>query len=258
MPDTLDAQAIEARLAVGPEPASASVVASCDSTNTTLLASTARGPAVLVADFQSQGRGRRGRRWRAAPGSALMLSVRRLSTRPLRDLPGLSLAIGVAARRALAALGVPGVALKWPNDLLAGDRKLGGILVETRLSGGAVAVVAGIGVNWHDAPDGGLRRPATCVSRLVPQAPSRTQGAVAIAREVLDALAAFDAGGLEPFRAEWETSHAYAGRRLKVRLGDGRTVTGIAEGLGADGSLRLATRRGMREVLSGTIVSAAA
>lgn len=258
MLDTLDAQAIEALLAVGPEPASASVIASCDSTNSRLLASDARGPAVLVADFQSQGRGRRGRRWRASPGSALMLSVRRLSSRPLRDLPGLSLAIGVAARRALAALDVPGVALKWPNDLLAGESKLGGILVETRLAGGAVAVVAGIGVNWHDAPEGGLRRPATCVARLGSHAPSRTQGAVAIAREVLGALAAFDADGLEPFRTEWETSHAYAGRRLKVRLGDGRTVTGIAEGLGSDGSLRLATRRGVREVVSGTIVSAAA
>lgn len=253
MSDALDAHAIETQLA------DARVVAACDSTSTQLLASRADGPEVLVADHQTHGRGRLGRRWQAAPGDALMLSVRRRSSRPLRDLPGLSLAIGVAVRRALGALGVSGIALKWPNDLLAGEAKLGGILVETRASGDAVAVVAGIGINWHAAPEGGgLRRAATCVARLVPRPPSRTEGAVAVARAALEALATFDAHGLAPFRAEWEAAHAHAGRRLRVRLGDGRTLTGLAAGLGADGSLRLATRRGLREVSSGTVTPAAA
>jgi len=256
MTDPLDPQAIAAALAGVAE---VRVVDACASTNAALLGADAPGPMLMLAEHQTHGRGRRGRRWHSAPGTGLLMSLRRVSRRPLRDLPGLSLAAGVASVRALRMLGLDRVSLKWPNDLLVDGAKLGGILVETRMQGDAVAVVAGIGINWHDAPDApSLRRKAVCVSRLSGPAPARTAGAIAIARELLAALAAFDDHGLDAFRGEWEAAHAHAGYRMRVRLGDGRVVSGTAEGLGADGSLRLRTRGGFREVLSGTIVSAQA
>ncbi len=259
MTDRLDPQAIAAALA-GPDGAvEVRVVDACASTNAALLGVDAPGPVLMIADHQTRGRGRRGRRWHSAPGTGLLMSLRRVSRRPLRDLPGLSLAAGVAAVRALRTLGLDRVALKWPNDLLVDGAKLGGILVETRIQGDAVAIVAGIGINWHDAPDApSLRRKAVCVSRMAAPVPARTAGAIAIARELLAALAEFDARGLEAFRGEWEAAHAHAGFRMRIRLGDGRMVSGTADGIGTDGSLRLRTRGGLREVLSGTVVSARA
>jgi BirA family biotin operon repressor/biotin-[acetyl-CoA-carboxylase] ligase len=91
----------------------------CGSTNSVLLAEKdfAR-PVLLVAALQTAGRGRRGRRWHAAPGAALTFSLALRVRRPLRELPALSLVAGVAVARALRACGITRAALKWPNDLL--------------------------------------------------------------------------------------------------------------------------------------------
>ncbi len=249
--DKLDPPAIAAALA----PLEVRVVPACASTNAELLAGEAGAPALLIADHQSRGRGRRGRRWYSAPGDGLLLSLGHRVGRPLRELPGLSLAAGVAALRALRGLGLAQVELKWPNDLLAGGAKLGGILVETRVRDGAAWAVIGIGINWHAAPGGSrLRRDAVCVAQLVNEVPSRTSGAHAVATELLRALREFDTLGLDAFRAEWEAAHAHAGQRVRVRLSDGRVVSGTADGIGADGSLRLRTRRGVRDIHTGTLL----
>lgn len=251
MPDALDPLALAAALA----PLEVRVVPACASTNAELLAGDTDAPALLMTDHQTRGRGRRGRRWHSAPGTSLLLSLRHRVGRPLRELPGLSLAAGVAALRALRGLGLAQVELKWPNDLLAGGAKLGGILAETRSRDGAAWAVIGIGINWHAAPEGTkLRRDATCVAQLVDEVPSRTSGAHAVATELLRALREFDALGLDAFRAEWEAAHAHAGQRVRVRLGDGRVVSGTADGIGADGSLRLRTRRGLRDIHTGTLL----
>jgi len=253
--DPLDAAAIAAGL-TGTALA-VRVAGSCPSTNAALLADEDADGVLLAAEHQTRGRGRRGHRWHDAPGAALLLSLRCRVARPLRELPGLSLVAGVAALRALRSLGLRGVQLKWPNDILAGDAKLGGILVESRSRSAASVAVVGIGINWHASPEGkSLRRAATCVADLAPRAPSRNAGAAAIARELVGALREFESRGLDAFRPDWEAAHAHAGRRVRVRLGDGRVVSGTAGGLGADGSLRLATRAGERAIVSGTILPA--
>src|SRR5687767_15853605 len=109
------------------------VVERCTSTND--LALKAQSPVLLAAEEQTAGRGRRGRRWHSAPGAGLTFSLGRRIRRPARELAALSLVAGVAAARALRALGVRQAALKWPNDLLVDGAKLGGILVETRSQG---------------------------------------------------------------------------------------------------------------------------
>src|SRR5688572_22940645 len=148
------------------------MVQRCGSTNTVLLEERDPGeqPVVLIAREQTAGRGRRGRRWRSAGADAsLTFSLRRSVTRPLRELGALSLVAGVAATRALRALGVSRAALKWPNDLMVEGAKLGGILVETRPAGRATRAVIGIGINLRDGAGltARLRRRVASLDMLV-------------------------------------------------------------------------------------------
>ena len=238
------------------------VVNRCTSTNALLMAEKSDHPVLLAAEEQTSGRGQRGRRWRSAPGAGATFSIlRRMHCAP-RKLAGLSLAVGVATARALHRLGATDVALKWPNDLLAGagqaQAKLGGILIETRIQGRAIAVVVGIGINCRPVGALGaqLRRGLTSLDDLVQPSLARNAVIGAVAREVLCALDDFETAGLPAFAAAWRSLHAHEGRRLRVRLAGGRTLSGIAAGLAPGGALRLQTRHGMREVSSGRIMAA--
>lgn len=220
----------------------------CGSTNAVLLAEGKPG-VLLAADEQTAGRGRRGRRWYSAPGAGVTFS---LSVRIAKPVAGLSLVAGVGAARALRALGVSRVALKWPNDLVVDGAKLGGILVETR---GKLAVI-GIGVNCRRdaALEARLRRPLASLDQFITV--DRERIIHKVGTSLLEALATFETQGLEPLRIEWERMHAHAGERLRVRLANGRVVTGLARGLDRDGGLQLETRAGLRAVQSGRVLSA--
>ncbi len=232
------------------------VVERCASTNDLLLRERIGGkPVLLAAEEQTAGRGRRGRRWHSVPGAGITFSLGRRVHRPARELPALSLVAGVAVARALHALGVGAVRLKWPNDLVVDGAKLGGILVETR---GAGHAVIGIGLNHRRTPglEAKVRRRLAFIEELAPV--SRNRVIQAIGAALMEALGRFDARGLDALRADWEAMDAHAGQRLRVRLADGRTLSGIAAGLGEDGALRIHTRRGIRAVASGRVVSARA
>jgi BirA family biotin operon repressor/biotin-[acetyl-CoA-carboxylase] ligase len=231
------------------------VLGRCTSTNEVLL-SAGTADVLLAAEEQTAGRGRRGRRWRSNPGKAVTFSIAKLVGRPLHELGALSLATGVGAARALHALGASEVALKWPNDLVLGRAKLGGILVQTRSQGHGVLAVIGIGINCrHDAALATrLRRPVAALESLITV--ERNRLIQALARSVLQALALFEAHGLEPLRAEWERMHAHAGARVRVRLVDGRVITGIARGLESNGALRLQTGARVRALSGASVVSA--
>jgi len=227
------------------------MVQRCGSTNEVLLME-ARPDVLLAAEEQTAGRGRRGRRWYSPPGAGITFSLSALIRRPARELAGLSLVAGVGAARALRALGVAQAALKWPNDLVVEGAKLGGILVETR---GNFAVI-GLGINCRRDPalEARLKRPLAALDQYV--AVDRNQLIERVAQSLLEALAMFQAHGLEPLRAAWERMDAHAGKRLRVRLADGRVLTGLARGLDGDGGLRLQTRSGVRAVRSGRVLSA--
>jgi BirA family biotin operon repressor/biotin-[acetyl-CoA-carboxylase] ligase len=236
------------------------VVERCTSTNDLLLKE--NNTVLLAAEEQTAGRGRRGRRWHSAPGAGLTFSLGRRIRRPARELAALSLVAGVAAARALRALGVRQAALKWPNDLVVDGAKLGGILVEARTAGGSrnrgSYAVIGLGINCRRTRGlaAKLGRAVAFVGDFV--AVSRTEILQGTASALLAALDAFEAGGLQALRAEWEAMDAHAGQRLRVRLADGRVMTGTAGGLAEDGALRLVTRNGVRAVRSGRVVSARA
>ena len=162
---------------------------------------------IVVADHQSAGRGRLDRRWEAAPGTALLVSF------VLERDPLLSLAAGVAAAQACGA----SVRLKWPNDLLAGERKLGGILVEVT----GHRAICGIGINLTSAPEGAamLDQPRD---------------------EVLDRLRAameeWVAAPPDRILTRWRELSATLGRRVRIDVGS-KSTEGLAEDIGPNGEL---------------------
>jgi BirA family biotin operon repressor/biotin-[acetyl-CoA-carboxylase] ligase len=231
------------------------IVERCASTNSVLLSSPSSAPVLLAAEEQTAGRGQRGRRWESAAGSDVTFSLSCSVRRPARELGSLSLVAGVAAARALRALGVAAASVKWPNDLVVAGAKLGGILVETRAESGGTRAVFGIGINCLRRPglERRLRRPVAALDQFI--RPSRNAVIASIARALLGALERFEAEGFGAARAEWEAMDAHAGQRLRVRLADGRSISGIGGGLAADGALLLLTRKGKEAIHSGRIVS---
>jgi BirA family biotin operon repressor/biotin-[acetyl-CoA-carboxylase] ligase len=201
-----------------------------------------------LAEFQTAGRGRRGRRWLAPFGSGLCLSV----NWSFRDAPAalgaLSLAAGVAVLRALARHGVAGAGLKWPNDIVHEGRKLGGILIDLRgEAAGPAYVVVGVGLN--------MRLPARTVEALtadgVEVVDIAALGATLVGELAL-ALEEFDARGFAAFAEEWRGADALAGRPVRVLQGE-RLQEGVARGVDGDGALLLEAGGARRRVLSGEV-----
>ena len=260
--DDLDPAAVSACLALEGEMLRVEVLDACASTNSLLLARAHEpGALLLIADQQSAGRGRRGRRWVTRSGAALAFSLRWRFALPAHALRGLSLAVGVALARALHALGAPEVGLKWPNDLVStgpnAGAKLGGILIETHAVGDGVAAIIGVGLNCRVVPDleGRLRRRIVALEELLQPLPRRDALAGRLAAELVRSLRAFECAGLAAFTAEWESLHALRGRRLRVSTGGGRVLSGIADGLAADGGLRLRTAGGVHTIYNGSIAT---
>src|SRR5438105_7132283 len=231
------------------------VLERCSSTNALLL-DERRSDVLLAAEEQTAGRGRRGRRWYSAPGNGVTFSLSSTLRQPLRELAGLSLVAGVAVARALRAMGVRQAALKWPNDVVVAEAKLGGILVETRGHAREILAVIGVGINCRRdaALERRLRRPLASLDQFI--AVDRNAVLEHVATSLAATLEVFERHGLEPLRREWQTMDAHAGARLRVRLADGRVVSGVARGLDAEGGLRLQTRSGVRAVRSGQVLLA--
>jgi len=234
------------------------VLDTCPSTNSYLLehASALRLPCLVAAKEQTAGRGRRGRRWHSARGAGVAFSIGRVMRRPARELAGISLVAGVAVAKALRDLGASQARLKWPNDVVAGGAKLGGILVETRRQSADWLAVVGIGINCrHDERlERRLTRAVTALDRLI-AVPDESRLIGAIAARLLRGLDEFEERGLEPARRDWQSGAAASEPFACVRLPDGRVCSGVASGLAEDGGLRLRTRRGMRVVHSGTVLA---
>jgi BirA family biotin operon repressor/biotin-[acetyl-CoA-carboxylase] ligase len=219
-----------------------------DSTNTLLLGRP--GPPsgfadAALAELQNAGRGRQGRRWISPFGASLALSLGWTFRDAERVESTLSLAVGVAVCRALGRIGARGIGLKWPNDVWFEDRKLGGVLVETRTGGGTAQVVVGVGLNLHLSEES-RRQIGTLVGILglaaldtvCPSPPSRNALAAALLTELLSMLPLFERHGFAAFRDEWRSLDALRGRPVRVLLAQD-TVEGIACGVDEDGGLLL-------------------
>ncbi|KAF1023552.1 MAG: Bifunctional ligase/repressor BirA [Paracidovorax wautersii] len=218
---------------------SVEILPEVDSSNSELLRRARAGrtePTLLLAEYQSAGRGRQGKSWDSRrgvqPGATLMFSLG-LPYQPA-DWSGLSLAVGLAVAQALH----PAIHIKWPNDLWVDGRKLVGILIETTSlpgrsgPGAARYAVVGIGINIVRRDDTGLSVPPACVQELLPDldAPAVLGRVVP---PLVQTLRRFEAEGFEPFRAGFTQRDLLLGRT--IRLSDGREGLGV--GIGADGGL---------------------
>ena len=196
---------------------------------------------VLLAEYQSAGKGRRGRTWMAPPGGAICLSLSWTFPAVSQDLGALGLVIGVCAVRALQALGLEGVELKWPNDLLHAGCKLGGILIELRAeAAGPACVVIGLGLN---VAVGETLLQQIGATGLVPTdlrhaglGAARNAVVAALLTAIVQGLGEFERGGLKPFLAEWRDADALRGRPINVIASAGMTK-GLARGIDAHGAL---------------------
>jgi BirA family biotin operon repressor/biotin-[acetyl-CoA-carboxylase] ligase len=264
---TLDESAVRALLdaTVIPDLEKLEVFGQIDSTNTYLRDSLApdRGAfRVALADHQTAGRGRNENRWVSAPGRSLCLSVAHTFRRTPANLSALTLALGVGAVEVLAGIGVPGVMLKWPNDLLVGDAKLGGILAETQLQRRQEAVVvAGIGLNVElpdriDEVDSAWALRAVDLRSLMPDPPSRETLAVAMILGWRRTFLEYQSGGFERFMHRFGAMDWLEGKSVVVAAAEGR-VTGVAAGVSGSGALLVETRDGTMPIVSGTILSVA-
>jgi len=261
--EPLDAAKIRERLGrdVRDHVASVAAVWSTTSTNTVLLERAYPGNGsseVLLAEYQSAGRGRRGRAWLAPPGGAICLSLSWTFREVPPDLGALGLVIGVCVLRALRALGVSGARLKWPNDLLIGERKLGGVLIELRAeSAGPACVVIGVGLNvalgalllQRIAQTG---TEATDLASAAPGTISRNAAAAAVISESVRGLIAFERHGLKPFIEEWRAADALRGRPVSVAAAEG-VARGLARGIDVHGALMVETPQGVKRFISGDV-----
>jgi BirA family biotin operon repressor/biotin-[acetyl-CoA-carboxylase] ligase len=241
--DPLEAEAILAALPAGVagEIAGLHLADETASTQADALAAgvPGRGCAVFLADRQSAGQGRRGRRWISPPGAAIACSVSRRFQREAPAMAGLSLAVGVALAEALHELGLGALRLKWPNDLVVEGRKLGGILVNLRAEREACSAVIGFGLNVRLPADAAaaIDQP-WCELAAFLDPPPRNEVVAALLARLLPALEAFDAQGLEPFLPRWQALDALVGQTVQLVEGDTH-VFGLCLGVAADGALRL-------------------
>lgn len=214
------------------------VVNSTNDTARLLAERGAPGGTVVLAEEQTEGRGRRGRHWVSPFGKSLLLSiVLRPDSAPC--MGAIPLRVGIAIIRAVSASTGIGSVIKWPNDILLGGRKLAGVLCEgTVVAGRPPCVVAGIGINVSQHPGEWpqeLEGVATSLSIATGRACPRSEVVGPLVRQVL-ALAGCHAGPLEPeLLQEFSRYDALFGRRVSV---DDQPI-GTAEGIEADGALRV-------------------
>jgi BirA family biotin operon repressor/biotin-[acetyl-CoA-carboxylase] ligase len=239
------------------------VVWSVDSTNTVLLSRSSPpdgSTEVMLAEYQTAGRGRRGKPWVAPPGGSICLSFNWNFRDAPADLGSLGLVIGVCELRALRALGVTHAKLKWPNDLLVEDKKLGGILIELRAeSDGPAYVVVGIGLNvalgaalLEQIAETGIAPTDLVTAGL--ERPSRNAVAAAILEACLQGLLEFEHDGLRPFLDDWRDADALRGRMVNVRGATGDVARGLARGVDLHGALLVETvDEGLRKFVSGEV-----
>ncbi len=236
------------------------VLAQATSSNTMLLQRAASGApsgAVLTVELQTAGRGRMGRTWHSGLGNALTFSLLWRFDCGLNALSGLSLAVGVAIVRALNKSGAQGVQLKWPNDILTEQGKLAGVLIEAQGDVlGPSAVVIGIGLNYSLPSSLSAQKIEQAVSALdevCVEMPSRNQLLANLLKELASVLSEFSQSGFTGLRVEWEQHHAHQNKSIRLRMPDGKVISGIAHGVSEQGELCLETAQGMRRFNSGEV-----
>jgi len=222
-------------------------VASTNTAAAALAQENAPHGTVVVAETQTAGRGRLGRHWHSPSGKNLCCSIL-LRLLPAREqqplwLSWIPLTAALAVRRAVQVLTNLKPSVKWPNDILIGNRKLGGILCESSGVGTAHAsVIVGIGLNVNVRRDEfpeELREIATSLAIEARHPCDRTALLAALLAELETRCESFLAGAHEDILKEYMLRCSTVSQRVRIELAHGEQMDGVAESIQADGSLRV-------------------
>lgn len=210
----------------------------------------------VIANLQTNGRGRRGREWQASLGASLTFSLLWRFQCGAAALSGLSLAVGVALIRALHDVGASAAQLKWPNDILVNQKKLAGILIELQgdMEGPSTAVI-GVGINLQ-LPEQIVHKIDQPVTDLAHASTVSINPNVLMAKllaHLAEVLAIFEKSGLDALREEWTAHHAYHQRPVRMLMPDGSEVAGIVQAISDNGTLIVETANGLQKFMSGEI-----
>lgn len=206
----------------------------------------AEGFVVCVANQQSAGRGRNGRVWHSPANANIYLSVGfKLEQIEVSNIGGLSLVSGVIIARFLQNLGLA-PSLKWPNDLMIDEKKLAGILLESRIRGNDAYVIVGVGLNVKMPEEASVNidQPWTdlhCVldkKQLLSTGIERNQIVAGLVESFIDGFVEYQSSGFGSFQHDWEKFDLLTGRDITV-LAEGEEIRGKVLGVAEDFSLRV-------------------
>jgi BirA family biotin operon repressor/biotin-[acetyl-CoA-carboxylase] ligase len=226
---------------------------SIDSTNAEALRAIERGqaaPFLVLSERQTAGRGRRGRKWVSPFAENVYYSLVLRIEGGMRQLEGLSLVVGLAVLQTLRELGIAAAGLKWPNDVLVGQKKIAGILLELVGDPADVChVVLGVGINVNMQSADEVDQQWTSMRLESGKSFDRNQ-LVAMLGEMLQRyLARHQAGGFSAIQSEWEQNHLWQGRSVSLIAGVNQ-IDGEVLGIDGQGALRLKVD-GVEKVFSG-------
>ncbi len=227
-----------------------------ESTNQYLLDNTEaiESGSVCIAEYQSNGRGRRGRQWVSPFGSNIYLSMYWRLEAGMAASVGLSLVVGVAIVEALESIGIHGIKLKWPNDLYYQDKKLAGILVEMNgQAGGAANLVIGMGMNI-DMPEAieGIDQPWTSLSQVIDEQPNRNLLVATLINTWNTTLENYEYEGMNGITERWNRLDNFIGRPARLIMGN-REIQGTVRGINDQGAILLETENGVESYIGGEI-----
>lgn len=215
---------------------------SIDSTNAQAMRLIESGeplPLLVLAERQTAGRGRRGRKWVSPFGENLYYSLAMRVDGGMRRLEGLSLLVGLAVVKMLREMGIKGAGLKWPNDVLVGGRKLAGVLLELTGDPADVChVVIGVGINVNMRASEEVDQAWTSMLLEYGGVIDRNEIVARLNKELSAYLSAHREAGFGAFQAEWEANHLWQGQPVTLLAGSS-AVKGVVVGIDAVGGLRL-------------------
>lgn len=220
------------------------------------LFETERSPCIVLAEMQTGGRGRRGRQWLSPFAKNICCTIGMLKSVEACNPGLLSIVTGIALVESLAKLGIDGIKLKWPNDLVCQNQKLGGILIESRSISKQdyfFAIGFGINVTMNVEELAAIPQPATSLSLLTDSVVSRDAVLVEAIQQVVNAIDEFDRSSVPGIMNKFHALDALRGQSISVLSGD-ESIDGLNLGINAEGQLQLQTGQG-RQVFSAADIS---
>ncbi len=210
---------------------------------------------VALAEYQAQGRGRRGKSWVSPIGSGISLSICWHFEQPVESLTCLSLAVGSTVIKVLEKTGFKDIGLKWPNDIFFQGKKLGGLLIEMRgETAGPCDVVIGLGLNvaFPIGFEGNIEQAWTDLVSIKGSIPSRNHLAAELSAELILLLDGYAQANIEDIIDEWRQYDCMRGKQVTLILSD-RKIHGLVMGIDADGALLMSVDDDIQKYNAGEI-----